>query len=781
MKQKLVVIGNGMAGVRCVEEILKHNSHDFDISIIGSEPHLNYNRILLSSVLQGEATFQDITINDFEWYEQNRINLFSGEAAIKIDSHKKEITTDQNRLLPYDKLIIATGSSPFVLPVPGVEKNGVVTFRTIEDCKAIIGTSDKAKKAVVIGGGVLGLEAARGLLNLGLDVKVVHNTDYLMQRQLDVTASNMLREKLEQQGIGFLLGKVTQEIVGENKVEGLLFTDGSSIEADLVVMAVGVIPNIEMAKTSGIHTERGIVVNDFMETSISDIYAVGECVQHNGIVYGLVKPLYEQGQVLAKHICGLAEQGYKGSILSTSLKVPGIDLFSVGEFDEDDTTKTLKMLNEMDEVYKKIVVRGDIIVGAVLFGDTNDQSKLLDLIVKRKHVSDEEKRKILDSSNKDASSIKSMKASEIICNCNGVSKGTIIEAVQQKGLTSVEQVKQCTKASGSCGGCKSLVSDLLAYIHSDECEETFQQKSLCACTSLTEDEVVLQIQQRNLSSLQDVFAELGWKTKSGCSSCAPAISYYLAMIYPDTDVLNETFSVNENIGAYLEKDGTYSVVPQMYGGMTNAAEFRRLASIIEKYKITNVGITAEQRIQLKGIEKEHIQAVCSELNMQLSPVRTNTIRHVNTCFGEQICQCENKHALQLAIELEKEMEYLLTPHRVVLGISACKHREIDMITKDISIIGVNSGWEIYVGGSSNPSFKQGELFTVTSNSQEAKQLICGFVQYYRETANYLEQIGEWSERVGLIHIREVLFEDSLRDQLIERLEAEVLPFVGKSV
>jgi nitrite reductase (NADH) large subunit len=781
MKQKLVVIGNGMAGVRCIEEILKQNSQLFDISIIGSEPHLNYNRILLSSVLQGEASLKDITINSLEWYEENGIQLFSGETAVKIDPNKKEIVTDRKRAIFYDKLILATGSAPFVLPVPGVEKKGVVTFRTIEDCKSIIETSKQYKKAVVIGGGVLGLEAARGLLNLGLKVKVIHNTEYLMDRQLDSTSSRMLQKELEQQGIEFLLSKVTKEIVGDSRVQEIQFTDGTSVETDMVVMSVGVRPNITLAKESGILINRGIVVNDFLETNISDIYAVGECVEHNGVVYGLVKPLYEQGQVLAKHICGLTEQGYKGSILSTSLKVPGVDLFSVGEFGENETTKSLKMLNEMDQIYKNIVVSGDIIVGAVLYGDTTDQSKLLDMITKRKHVSDEEKRTLLQSKDKDATHIKSMKLSEIICNCNGVSKGAIVEAVQQKGLTSVEQVKQCTKASGSCGGCKPLVSDLLTYIYSDECNEFIQQKSLCACTTLTEDEVVLQMQQRNISSLQDVFVKLNWKTLNGCSDCVPAINYYLAMIYPENEVLNETFVFNEKLNAQLQKDGTYSVIPQMYGGRTNAAELQKIASIMEKYKITDVGITNEQRIQLKGIKKEYIQAVCSELNMRLSPALANTVQHVNTSFGQKNCKCDQEYALQLAIELEKEMEYLLTPHKVVLAVSACKHSEVDLLTKDISVIGIDRGWEIYVGGSVSPSARQGELFTVSISRNEVKELICGFVQYYRETANYLERIYDWVERVGLIHIREVLFEKTLREQLLERLEAEMLLNVEKNL
>ncbi|MGM7723497.1 nitrite reductase large subunit NirB [Metabacillus sp. Hm71] len=781
MKRKLVVIGNGMAGVRCVEEIIKHNLEAFDISIIGSEPHLNYNRILLSSVLQGEASIEDITINGQDWYEQNNITLYSGETAIKIDPDNNVILTDQDRIVPFDLLIIATGSLPFVLPIPGVEKEGVINFRTIEDCKTIINTSKQHKKAVVIGGGVLGLEAARGLLNLGVDVTVIHNMDYLMQRQLDETSSRMLQRKLEQQGIEFLLGKVTKEIAGDNKVERLYFTDGTDIEADFVVMAVGVIPNISLAKSSGIQTNRGIIVNDFMQTNYPNIYAVGECVEHKGVIYGLVKPLYEQGQVLAKHICDLEVEGYKGSVLSTSLKVPGIDLFSVGEFGEDTATKSLTMLNEMEEVYKKMVFRGDIIVGAVLFGETADQSKLLDMIVKRKHVNDEEKRNLLHSAGNNTSLVKAMKVSEIVCNCNGVSKGAIIEAVQQKGLTTVEQVKQCTKASGSCGGCKPLVTNLLAYIHSDECDEVIEKKSLCGCTALTEDEVVVQIQQRNLKSLREVFLELNWKERDGCSNCVPAINYYLAMIYPDNEGLNEPFYMNGSAAAQLQKDGTYSIIPQMYGALLNAAELSRISSIMKKYQITDVGITPEQKIQLKGIKKEYVQAVCSELNVRMSPAHGNTIQHVNTFFGDPVCHCHKEQALQLAIELEKDMEFLLTPHRVVLGVSACKHRETEMITKDISIIGDKRGWEIYVGGSQSPALKKGELFTVASDPEEAKTLICGFVQYYRETANYLEQISDWIERVGLIHIREVLFEVHLRDQLISRMEAELLPYVQKTV
>ena len=768
MRQRLVVVGNGMAGVRCVEEILKRNSELFSISIIGSEPHPNYNRILLSSVLQGEASFNEITINKREWYEENGIDLYTGETAIKIDSQNKQITTNLNRVIAYDKLIIATGSEPFVLPIPGVEKEGVVTFRTIEDCKKIIELSKGHKQAAVIGGGVLGLEAARGLVNLGLKVKVVHNMDYLMQRQLDPTSSKMLQTVLEQQGIEFYLGKVTEKIAGEERVEKLEFTDGTEIEADLVVMAVGVKPNIGLAKCSGIETSHGIIVNDYMETRTADIYALGECAQHNGIVYGLVKPLYEQGQALANHLCGIEEQGYQGSILSTSLKVPGVELFSVGDFTENETSKMVKLENQLEGIYKKIVFQGDIIVGAVLFGETASGSKLLDLIAKRKHVNDDEKRQLLQINERGPTLFKQMPQSEMICNCNAVSKGTIMEAVLQKGLTTVDEIKQCTKASGSCGGCKSMVAGLLTYINSDECDETIEQNTLCKCTELTEDEVVYQIQQKQLSSLEDVFTELNWKSENGCSTCISAIRYYLAMIYPGHDRSIKKDIVN----AQLEEDGTYSLVLQMYGGMTNVNELQMITNVMKKYQIREVGLTAEQRFQLKGIQKEVIHAVCTELKIPSIPALDNTIRYVNTFFGERLCQCSNEKSKQLAIEIEKEVGQILTPHLVIIGFSACKHQEKDLMIKDISIIGNNGGWEIYVGGSTGQHIQQGELLTVTKNLHEVKLFLSGFVQYYRETGNYQEPIYEWIKRVGMIHIREVLFETSLCRQLVERLEED---------
>ncbi|MBO0998587.1 NAD(P)/FAD-dependent oxidoreductase [Bacillus sp. SD075] len=768
-KQKLVLVGNGMAGLRCIESIISKDPTAFEITIFGSEPHVNYNRILLSNVLQGNTSFEDIAINDRNWYTKNDIQLFTGETVVKIEKETRKIKTDKEREIYYDKLIIATGSTPFILPVTGVDKEGVIAFRTIEDCKKMIETSRKHKKAIVIGGGLLGLEAARGLLNLGMEVNVVHIAGHLMERQLDSTASLLLQKELENQGMNFLLNKETQEIIGNERVERVRFKDGTELEADLIVLAAGVRPNIQLAKESGIDTNRAIIVNDYLETSIPNIYAVGECAEHQGIVYGLVKPLFEQGEVLAKHICEMKGNGYQGSVLSTQLKISGVELFSVGDFLGDETTKSITTFDELDGVYKKVVFQGRKIIGALLYGDTKVSSRLLDMILKRQEVSLEEKRALFQSTSTAEGLIASMANHEIICHCNAVSKGAIIEAVQNKGLTTVEQVKQCTKASGSCGGCKPAVTELLAYIQSNHCDQTKKQKTLCSCTILTEDEVVYKMQLQDLTSVQETMDVLEWENSEGCSTCRPALSYYLGMIHPEYEIRQQTLFINEKMNATVQSDNRYSVIPQMYGGMTNAKQLRKIAYVAEKYDISQVGVTSEQRIHLMGVRKGDLQDVWADLDMPLSSKYGNTVHNVKTCIGEHFCACDKQQSLILAVGLEKRLEHVSAPYRIKMGISACMHNGAGSTTKDIGVMGIDRGWEIYVGGSSGRNIRAGELLCVAGTNEEAIETIIGFIQYYRETANYLERTWQWIERVGLIHVREVLFDNELSQQLTQRL------------
>lgn len=773
-KQKLVLIGNGMAGVRCVENILKKDPDAYDITIFGSEAHPNYSRIKLSSVLQGGTTMEDIVTHPRSWYEKNGIRLYTGETVTNIDKEAKRIVTCHGREVMFDKLIMATGSTPFILPLPGVEKEGVISFRTIEDCHKMMKAASRYRKAVVIGGGLLGLEAARGLLNLGMEVDVVHLSDCLMERQLDPPASHMLRQELENQGMNFLLKKASEEIIGNNRAEGIRFKDGSEVKADLVVMAVGVKPNIKLAMEGGIETNRGIVVNDVLATDSPDIYALGECAEHNGMVYGLVKPLYDQGEVLADYLCGIPTKGYHGSVLSTQLKISGVELFSVGDFKLDETTKAIQVQNDIDSVYKKVFFRGNKAVGAVLFGDTREGPNLFDTIVKQKVVSDRDKAALLESTDPADSFVASLPAGEHICTCNSVSKGAIIKAVQEKQLSTVEEVKGCTKASSSCGGCKPAVSQLLAYIASDRFDEQVEEKkALCGCTSLAEDEVVKRIQADNLANLQEIMNVLDWKNRDGCIKCRPALEYYLEMIYPEYERETNSLFLNEQMNAILQRDGTYTVIPQFYGGVMDAEQLNKITEVSKKYKLSSIAIAADQRIHLMGVGKDDLSSVWSDLHMRLRSSTGNTVETVKTSIGEHVCRCDKHVSVKLAQEVEQKTEFLKTPYRIKIGISACVHNGAGSTTKDVGAIKMERGWEIYVGGSSGRNARTGDLLCVVGSDKDAVDVIAGFVQYYRESAYYQERTWQWIERAGLIHIREALFDEELREDLLQRLESDV--------
>ncbi|WP_078547799.1 nitrite reductase large subunit NirB [Litchfieldia alkalitelluris] len=773
-KKKLILVGNGMAGVRAIEEILKTNSNMFEITIFGSEPHPNYNRILLSKVLQGDTEVKDITLNNWEWYKENNITLYTGESVTKIDSENKVVYTDKDRTESYDELILATGSLPFILPIPGADKKGVTAFRDIKDTDEMLATSKKYKKAAVIGGGLLGLEAARGLLNLGMEVSVIHIASSLMERQLDQTAGKMLQKELENQGMNFLLEKHTEAIIGNERVEAVTFKDGTQIEADLVVMAVGIRPNVELGKDGGLAVNRGIVVNDYMETSVPHIYAVGECAEHNGIPYGLVAPLFEQGKVLAKQICGEETKPYKGSVLSTQLKVSGVEVFSAGDFIEDEEKKALKVFDDQDGVYKKLVFKGNKIVGAVLFGDSRDGNRLFSMIKKQEDVSDTMKVAILQPTGGESteSFVATMSDDEIICGCNGVSKGTIVHAIHEKSCTTVDQIKGCTSATRSCGGCKSLVSDLLQHTLGSDFDSSSQKEAVCGCTSLSRDEVVEEIRAKGLTHVKEVMHVLDWNSSEGCSKCRPAINYYLGMVNPTTykDERESRF-VNERMHANIQKDGTYSVVPRMYGGVTNANDLRKIADVVDKYEIPLVKVTGGQRIDLFGVKKEDLPSVWEELDMPSGFAYGKSLRTVKTCVGEQFCRFGTQDSMGLGIVLEKKFEGLQTPHKVKMAVSACPRSCAESGFKDIGFIGIDGGWELYVGGNGGTHVRGGDLLYKVKTDEEAIEITGAYLQYYRETANYLERTSAWIERVGLEHVKSVLDDKSQRDELNARMDA----------
>lgn len=753
-KQRLVLAGNGLAGIRCIEEVLKLNRHMFEIVIFGSEPHPNYNRILLSSVLQGEASLDDITLNSKDWYDKHEITLYTGETVIQIDTDQQQVITDRKRILSYDKFIVATGSSPHILPIPGADKKGVYGFRTIEDCQALMNMAQHFQKAAVIGAGLLGLEAAVGLQHLGMDVSVIHHSAGIMQKQLDQTAARLLQTELEQKGLTFLLEKDTVSISGTTKADRIHFKDGSSLKADLIVMAAGVRPNIELAVSAGIQVNRGIIVNDFMQTSEPNIYAVGECAEHNGTVYGLVAPLYEQGKVLASHICGVPCEEYQGSAPSAALKIAGIDVWSAGKIQEDERTTSIKIYDEQAGVYKKALFVDDKLAGVILFGDTRDKQRLLDSLLKQRDISIVKKQIIEPETS--GTLFESMPSSETICQCNTVTKGAIEDAVNTKSLTTVEEVKHCTKASGSCGGCKPLVEDLLRYMTNSEYTKPAGTLSFCSCTDFTEDDIIAELQRRPFTNPAEVINQLGWKTKKGCSTCVPAIQYYLEMLYPGF------------VQPEPATEETCILIPQMYGGRTNADQLRTIANIIEAYSISDVSITHGQRLKLSGIKPADLPNMKKDLKM---PVYTNEHRH--TLQSVKACTCgQNRSIQQLAAQIERQLETLPLPAPISISLS-CETDCTDAALQDVGAIRTQAGWDIHIGGVRGTHARSGALFCVTVNEDSTAAMIKGLIQYYRETAHYLEGVHQWIDRLGIVHIREVLFEEDLRAQLLESLQTDL--------
>ncbi|MCM3397717.1 nitrite reductase large subunit NirB [Oceanobacillus profundus] len=771
MKRKLVMIGNGMAGVRCMEEILKRNREAFDITIVGDEPYPNYNRIMLSHVLQGKTGIKDININDWKWYEDNDITLFTGEKVTEIDPEEKEIKTDKGSAISYDELIIATGSSAFILPVNGSELEGVIGFRTIQDTEFMIETADRYQKAVVIGGGLLGLEAARGLMDRGMEVEVVHLMPSLMEQQLDAPAAKMLKKDLEAQGMKFLMEKQTTEIYGNERVEGVKFSDGTSVECDLVVMAVGIRPNIQLAKHAGLDVNRGIIVDDHMQTSIPSIYAVGECAEHNGITYGLVAPLYEQGTALAAYLTGAKTTGYQGSILSTQLKVAGCDLFSGGKIAEDDETDAIIVHDQFAGVYKKVLVANNKVVGVVLYGDASDGTRLFTMLKKETDISEFTSAAVLQKAGEDAvdEMIADMSADETVCGCNGVTKGTIVQAILEQDLKSFEEVKTCTKAGASCGKCRGVVEGILSHTLGDNFDPTAEKTGMCACTPLTRDEVVAEIKEKGLQSPKEVRNVLKFTNEEGCPACRPALNYYMRMVWPEEyeDDKASRF-VNERMDGNIQNNGTFSVVPRMYGGTTTGDELIRLGEVANKYDVPLVKITGASRVGLYGVKKEDVPHVWEDLGMRSGYAYSKSLRNVKSCVGSRFCRFGTQDSLGLGIRLEKEIEMVDTPHKMKMGVSGCPRNCAEVLTKDFGVVCVENGYQLYFGGNGGTEVRECDSFITVKTEDEVITMAKAYTQYYRETGIYNERTAPWVERIGSENIKLVLLNEKRNAELVER-------------
>jgi len=781
VKMKLVVVGNGMAGIRAVEELLKLAPDLYDITVFGAEPHPNYNRILLSPVLAGEQTLDEIVLNPVDWYAENGIALHLGKRVTGVDRRRRVVVAEDGSEAPYDRLLIATGSNPFILPLPGNDLEGVIAYRDIADTHAMIDAAARFRHAVVIGGGLLGLEAANGLMVRGMHVKVVHLAGWLMERQLDDIAGNLLQRNLEARGIGFAVGAETAALLGDDggRVRAVRLKDGQELSAELVVMAAGIRPNTALAEKIGLFCQRGVVVTDTLQT-ITDprIYAVGECVAHRGVAYGLVAPLFEQAKVCATHLAQFGIGRYVGSQTSTKLKVTGIDLFSAGHFTGGDGCEEIVMSDPFGGVYKKLVIKGDKLVGACLYGDTVDGSWYFRLLREGKPIGEIRDRLMFGESNlgnaghQGHQQAMAMADNAEVCGCNGVAKGTICKAIKEQGLFTLDEVRKHTKASASCGSCTGLVEQLLMFTAGGDYSAQPLLKAMCGCTDAGHQQVRAAIREQHLLSAASVRAALGWRSLDGCASCRPALNYYLLSTWPKeaADDPQSRF-VNERNHANIQKDGSYSVVPRMWGGETNASELRRIADVVDKYKVRTVKVTGGQRIDLLGIAKADLPAVWKDLGMPSGHAYAKALRTVKTCVGSEWCRFGTQDSTRMGKELERALWRMYAPHKVKLAVSGCPRNCAESGIKDVGVIGVDSGWEIYVGGNGGIKTEVAQFFCKVKTAAEVLETCGAFLQLYREEGWYLERTVHYVHRVGLDHVKARVLDDAAnRRALWERLQ-----------
>jgi nitrite reductase (NADH) large subunit len=771
-RERLVVIGNGMAGCRAVEEILARDPARYSVTIFGAEPRVNYNRIMLSPVLAGEKTFDEIVINDAAWYADNAITLVAGDPVTAIDRASRTITARSGRTATYDRLLIATGSDPFIIPVPGRDLAGVVTFRDLDDVDRMLTAADVGKaagggSAVVIGGGLLGLEAAHGLALRGMAVTVVHIMPTLMERQLDEAAGWLLKAELERRGQTIVTSGDTAEITGsDGHVTGVRLKDGREFPAQIVVMAVGIRPATALAKAAGLDVERGILVDDHMVTSDPAILAVGECVQHRGACYGLVAPLWEMCRALADHATG-SPTGYEGSVTATKLKVSGIDLFSAGDFSGGEGAEDIVLRDAARGIYKRVVVRDDRLVGAVLYGDTADGAWYLDLLRKGEDIAGIREALIFGqafatggSLADPSAAVAALAADSEICGCNGVSKGKVVASINA-GARSLDAVRSTCKASASCGSCTGLVETLLALTLGGEVQSG--PKTVCKCTRFSHDDVRRLILEKQLRAIPQLMQELHWSTPDGCASCRPALNYYLLCAWPGEykDDQQSRF-VNERMHANIQKDGTYSVVPRMWGGITSPKELRTIADVVEKFNAPLVKVTGGQRLDIFGIKKEDLPAVWADLNaagMVSGHAYGKSLRTVKTCVGSEWCRFGTQDSTGLGVKIERMTWGSWMPHKFKIAVSGCPRNCAEATIKDFGVICVDSGYELHVGGNGGIKVRVTDLLCKVATEDEAMDVCAAFVQLYREQAHYLERTAPWIERVGLDHVKAALLDD----------------------
>jgi nitrite reductase (NADH) large subunit len=782
-KPRLIVVGNGMAGIRAVEEILSRNGSElFDITVFGDEPYGNYNRIMLSNVLAGIDDTEEIYLNPLDWYTDNDIELRAGVRVVKFDRFARVVHADDGTSMHYDRLILATGSRSFFPPMDGMWADdktlmaGVFGFRSLDDCSAMIDYAATKTKAVVIGGGLLGLEAARGLQNRGMTVDVVHSPATLMNAQLDDAGGAILQRSVENIGIGVLTEKRTKTVLNHNgSVTGLTFADGSEIACDMIVVSAGIRPNVGLAQRAGLTVERAIVVDDHMRSIDDDnVYVVGECAQHRGQVYGLVAPLWEQAAVLADHLTDANKRSvYQGSRTATKLKVAGVDVASMGQKGPEHPDDEFVQFSEPKHgIYKTIVVRDGKLVGATLVGDVRKVAFLMQAFDRGLPLPDERISLMFDIGTPDVEvGVAELAPDAQVCNCNGVSKSALVACVNS-GEKSVTGVMAATRAGKGCGSCKGLVAQIVEWAAGGDVEEDASASWYVPAIPYAKPELMQHIRELQLHSVSSVFAALAPDGKPDANS-KMGLASLLQMMWADeyVDERDARF-INDRVHANIQRDGTFSVVPQMKGGVTTSAQLRKIADVADKYDVPMIKLTGGQRIDLLGLRKEDLPAVWADLDMPSGYAYGKSFRTVKTCVGSDFCRFGVGDSTALGIEIEGRFQGIAGPGKMKLAVTGCPRNCAEALCKDLGVVAVDGGrWEIYVGGAAGAHVRKGDLLATVDDPDEVIRLTGRFLQYYRESANWLERTYAWVPRFGIEEIRAVVVDD--RDGIAERLDADM--------
>lgn len=755
-----------MVGYKFCEKMAeKRNSEDFHITVFGEEPRPAYDRVRLSSYFSGK-TADELTMAPFQWYEDNGINLYVNERVDEINRQEKFVVSSQGRKLFYDKLIIATGSAPFVPSLPGVEKEGVFVYRTIEDLEAITRYAQNVTTGAVIGGGLLGLEAAKALVDLKLKTHVVEFAPRLMPRQIDQAGSDFLKRKIEDLGVSVYLNKNTKEILGNGKVEGMFFNDEAVLDVGMVVISAGIRPRDDIARKNGLRVgERGgIVVNERLQTSDPDIYAIGECALFNHMIYGLISPGYKMADVVVNHLMGKADK-FEGADMSTKLKLMGVDVGSFGDpFAEGKDIVPVIVSNALTGIYKKILIdqQKKTLVGGILVGDVLDYGRLLQICQSKTVVPGDVETLLVQKKGAGAVvGVEDMSDSAGICSCENISKGEIIQSFHG-GATTVAQIKKRTKAGTGCGGCVPLVTDILnAHVKKSGGEV---KTAICACFSYSRGELAEVIRREEIRGYWEVLGRYG--RGRGCEICKPAVASILASYQNEYVLKHQNIQdSNDHFLANIQKNGSYSVVPRVPGGEITAEQLITIGEVAEEFDLY-VKITGGQRIDLFGARLEQLPDIWSRLRavgLESGHAYAKALRTVKSCVGSTWCRFGVQDSVGLAIRIENRYKGLRAPHKIKAAVSGCSRECAEAQSKDFGVIATDKGYNLYLCGNGGMKPQHAKLFAVDLDEPTLIKYIDRFLMFYVRTADRLTRTATWINKFegGIGRLKEIIIDDAL--------------------